>query len=756
MKRYEWGLTNLIYDMNLLHKLGGKACIIHAGRYITKRYEISKEECYKNYINSLKYVIDNTKVTKIYIETPATKKNTIINSLEEFAKLYNKIPINYKKRVKICIDTCHIFVSGYNISSKEGVDEYFNKFNKLIGIKNLKFIHLNDSFGELNSHLNRHAPIGKGCIFKKSKEGLKEIIKICKKNKIPFVLETNSKTFSKNLKIIKNINQKGGVNPYPLFTEFCVLPKNNSNQSPCNKYADRAYCNVRNDNDWNTKFHDTRRVCINLNPQEVQSFITNLKYIINYEGFLKEPYMYVIIKNGYDYKFCFCDQHDFSVSHACLAYDNNVIAAGIFDVQFCRNITRVYFNNESGHYKPDSLSCENVINYFFNNNFFIDDMGKQVEVIYRPVRFDQFNGIQQFNYNNWDGGFISCNKQQYSNQNFIKNFADDFGNNMEMGGGKKNKKDLIIKIFEDILDYYKTLNNNKNKQFKIDSTEKMIKELKKLKKIETINDIKNINSIGKKSLDKINTILKTNKLKQHNNIKKDLKKIKTLKSFQRIYGVGPKFSKKLLNNGVKNINNLKSKVKSKKIVLTNAQKKSLNHYKNLKERIPYNKITKITNILKEHIKKEKIKCRLLNAGSYAMKKNTSGDIDLMMVFDGKNYNYSEIKQKFRDLLIKNKYMIYNLLDGSEKDIYLIKILDKVNQLDIAFVENEHKYFYMLYFSSSKDFSKKIRKIASDKGYKLNEKGLFNKNTNKKVNFIPKNEKDIFNFLNIKYIKKENR
>ena len=39
------------------------------------------------------------------------------------------------------------------------------------------------------------------------------------------------------------------------------------------------------------------------------------------------------------------------------------------------------------------------------------------------------------------------------------------------------------------------------------------------------------------------------------------------------------------------------------------------------------------------------------------------------------------------------------------------------------VKNEHKYFYMLYFSSSKDFSKKIRKIASDKGYKLNEKGL---------------------------------
>ena len=530
-KRYEWGLKNLIYDMDLLHKLGGKACIIHAGRYNTKRYQITKEECYKNYINSLKYVIDNTKVVKIYIETPATKKNTIINSLEEFGKLYNKIPINYKKRVKVCVDTCHIFVSGYDISSKEGVDEYFNKFNKLIGIKNLKFIHLNDSFGELSSHLNRHAPIGKGCIFKKSKEGLKEIIKLCKKNKIPFVLETNSKTFNKNLKIIKDINQKGG---------------------------------------------------------------------------------------------------------------------------------------------------------------------------------------------------------------------------------RKDKKDLIIKIFEDILDYYKTLNNDKNKKFKIDSTEKMLKELKKLKKIETINNIKNINSIGKKSLDKINIILKTNKLPQYENIKKDLKKIKTLKNFQRIYGVGPKFSKKLLNNGVKNINNLRKKVKSKKIVLTNAQKISLNHYKNLKERIPYEKITKITNKLKQEIKKNKIKCTLVNAGSYSMKKDNSGDIDIMIIFNKNDYNYEEIKQKFKNILIENKYIIFNLLDGSEKDIYLVKILDKVNQLDVGFVEKEHKYFYMLYFSSSKDFSKKIRKIASEKGYKLNEKGLYYKNSNKKVNFIPKSEKDIFKFLDIKFVKKENR
>tara|TARA_A100001015_G_scaffold313800_1_gene421881 strand:+ start:4241 stop:6160 length:1920 start_codon:yes stop_codon:yes gene_type:complete len=556
-KKYEWGLTNLIYDMNLLHKLGGKACIIHAGRYNTKRYQITKQECYKNYINSLKHVIDNTKVVKIYIETPATKKNTIINTLEEFSILYNKIPKNYQKRIKICVDTCHIYVSGYNISTKEGVSEYFSKFNNLIGLKNLKLIHLNDSFGELNSHLNRHAPIGKGYIFKKSKEGLKEIVRICKKNKIPFILETNPNSFDKNLKIIKKeVNLKGGSNKYQLFKQFCVLPMNN------------------------------------------------------------------VVLNG--------------------------------------------------------------------------------------------------------------------------------------GDKKKDKKKLILKIFEDILDYYKTLNTNKTKQFKIDSTEKIIKELKKLNKIESIEKLKNINSIGKKSLDKIDIILKTNKLPQHENIKKNLNKINKMKNFQKIYGIGPKFSKKLLNNGVKNIKNLKEKVNLKKVHLTNVQKISLDYYNNLTERIPKEEIKKLTVLLKNIIKKEGIKCELLNAGSYVMGKKDSGDIDIIIVFESKNYNYVQIKKLIKGILLKYELFIYNLLDGQEKDIYLVKFLDRIRQLDIGFVKNEHKYYYILYFSSSKEFSKKIRKLASEKGYKLNEKGLFYKKNGKRVNLKPKSEKDIFEFLKLNYVYPKNR
>jgi len=545
-KRNMWGLTNLIYDMDLLYKLGGKACVIHVGHYKTKKINLTKNECYIHFINSLKYVIDNTKKINIYIETPATLKNTICNNIEELAQLYNQIPILYQKRIKICVDTCHIFVSGYNISTKEGAKIYFEKFNKLIGLKNLKLIHLNDSNGMLDSHLNRHASLGEGYIFKDSKKGLIEILKVANKYNIPLILET--------------------------------------------------------------------------------------------------PY-----------------------------------------------------------------------NHFEHNIEFIQDLKE--------------------------------------------NKAD------KIGGRKISNKERIISIFKDLQEYYETIaEKNKTTPFKIESYKKVIKQLEKLsnnKNITSINDLKNIPNIGQKSKNKIKIILETNKLPNHEIIKKNVKKIKIVKNLQKVYGIGPELSKKLLiNQNIKNIVDLKKKVKNKKIILTKSQEVSLKYYNNLQQRIPYKEITNITTIFKKILKKHKkiLDVQLLNAGSYAMEKKNSGDIDYILLYDKDKYNVSYIKKVIKELLQQYKYYVATLLNASEKNIYLIRMSNKsnVHQMDIAYVKKENRYFYMLYFNSGKDFSKKIRYIASKKGYKLNEKGLFYRNTGLKVNLKPKSEKDIFDFLEIKYVKSKDR
>jgi DNA polymerase (family 10) len=72
-------------------------------------------------------------------------------------------------------------------------------------------------------------------------------------------------------------------------------------------------------------------------------------------------------------------------------------------------------------------------------------------------------------------------------------------------------------------------------------------------------------------------------------------------------------------------------------------------------------------------------------------------------------------------------------------------------MDIMFIHPNELPWYLLYFGSSKEYSKKIRQEAIQKGYKLSEKGIFDRKTGKQIDFQPKTEKNIFSFLEIPYI-----
>jgi len=144
-ERNKWGLDNLIYDMNICYKLSGIGVVIHMGSHKTPKINITYDECVKNFVKSLIFVLNNTKKIPIMLETPVNRENMVGGTTEGLAKVYNAIPTEYKKRIKICIDTQHIFASGYNISTGQGIIDYFNNFDKLIGVKKIGVIHLNDS-----------------------------------------------------------------------------------------------------------------------------------------------------------------------------------------------------------------------------------------------------------------------------------------------------------------------------------------------------------------------------------------------------------------------------------------------------------------------------------------------------------------------------------------------------------------------------------------------------------------------------------
>lgn len=96
--------------------------------------------------------------------------------------------INDKQRIGICIDTCHSHSSGlFKLDTYEAVDNMLNEVDKVIGLKYLKGIHLNDSKTEFNSHKDRHDNIGKGTI---PLTVFNAIMNDNRLNDIPLILET--------------------------------------------------------------------------------------------------------------------------------------------------------------------------------------------------------------------------------------------------------------------------------------------------------------------------------------------------------------------------------------------------------------------------------------------------------------------------------------------------------------------------------------------------------------------------------------
>lgn len=110
-----------------------------------------------------------------------------LEELGAIMKGVRKIDRKYDKHLGICVDTCHAWAMGYDFSSKKGIDEYLQQFDKLIGLKRLHLFHLNDSKFDLGQHKDRHEHLGKGKIGKK---GFQALVKHSKLSKVNFIIET--------------------------------------------------------------------------------------------------------------------------------------------------------------------------------------------------------------------------------------------------------------------------------------------------------------------------------------------------------------------------------------------------------------------------------------------------------------------------------------------------------------------------------------------------------------------------------------
>jgi deoxyribonuclease-4 len=197
-----WWVKQMIKELTIGAQMNSIGSVVHFGKHL----KLTRKQGLLNMKKSFEYIVDNTPdQATIILETAAGQGTELGYDLEEFAALYNSFSDKYKKKIKICIDTCHVFVAGYDLSSNKTVKAFFSKFNKLIGIKHVVLIHLNDSKPELGKRVDRHENIGKGHI---GLLGLTQVIKYAKKKNIPVILETpaiKGKNIKSEIDIITSI-----------------------------------------------------------------------------------------------------------------------------------------------------------------------------------------------------------------------------------------------------------------------------------------------------------------------------------------------------------------------------------------------------------------------------------------------------------------------------------------------------------------------------------------------------------------------
>jgi deoxyribonuclease IV len=139
--------------------IGAEGVVFHVGSHLGSGFEAGLERAAPAVEQVLERCSDTT---WLLIENSAGTGGTIGRSLEELALLVERL--NGHPRLGICLDSCHLWASGYDVTDEEVLDALLDEFDRLIGLDRLRALHLNDSKTPLGSNRDRHANLCEGLI----------------------------------------------------------------------------------------------------------------------------------------------------------------------------------------------------------------------------------------------------------------------------------------------------------------------------------------------------------------------------------------------------------------------------------------------------------------------------------------------------------------------------------------------------------------------------------------------------------------
>lgn len=273
--------------------------------------------------------------------------------------------------------------------------------------------------------------------------------------------------------------------------------------------------------------------------------------------------------------------------------------------------------------------------------------------------------------------------------------------------------------------------------------------------IVTLDDVEGLKGVGGKIKLKIKEILETGKLAAAEDARSTLP-LDAYKALKDVHGIGPAKAAQLIEKDIKTIDQLRTAAEANAKLLTAAQKLGLKYYEDTLLRIPRSEMKEHEDTLIPGFD-ERFEATIV--GSYRRGAASSGDIDVLMTLPDSMTakEQGDLFQHNVELFREVDYIVDTLSFGPAKFLGYCQIEGKpVRRLDLLMVPRSEYACAILYFTGSKEFNVAFRSYALEKGYTLNEHRL--QATKDGVAPVPlfATEKDIFDFLGLKYVEPDKR
>lgn len=171
-----------IEEMSRCEALGLDRLNFHPGSHLNK---ITALQSLDRIAESINIALDRTHGVTAVIENTAGQGSNLGFAFEHLAYIIERI--EDKSRAGVCIDTCHAFAAGYDMSTREAFEHTFAEFDRIVGFGRLRGMHLNDAMKPLGSHIDRHSPLGEGML---GIDAFRFIASDPRFDGIPLILET--------------------------------------------------------------------------------------------------------------------------------------------------------------------------------------------------------------------------------------------------------------------------------------------------------------------------------------------------------------------------------------------------------------------------------------------------------------------------------------------------------------------------------------------------------------------------------------